>query len=120
MLEFKEAITADQVRTKDEVKTLIKYLKGEAKETIGEHHKTLGDALNDLKGSFGNPVWIWITLTDDFEKKVHSRTWGKPYTYERLKAINLMLNFVRKAEALAEEHPSLHNEVYSFKTISML
>ena len=56
--EFKEAIAADQVRTKDEVKTLIKYLKGEAKETIGEYHKTLGDALNDLKNSFGNPVWI--------------------------------------------------------------
>ena len=53
--EFKEAIAADQVRTKDEVKTLIKYLKGEAKETVGEYHKTLGDALNDLKKFFWKP-----------------------------------------------------------------
>ena len=41
--EFKEAIAADQVRTKDKVKTLIRYLMGVAKETIGEYHKTLGE-----------------------------------------------------------------------------
>ena len=120
VLEFEEAMAADQVRTKDKVKTLIKYLKGEAKKTIGEYHKTLDDALNDLKNSFGNPVWIWQTLINDLENKVHSRAWGKPYTFERLKMINEMLNFIRKAEALAEQHQNLHNEVYSFKTISML
>ena len=99
---------------------MIKYLKGEAKETIGEHHKTLRDALNDLTGSYGNPEWIWQTLRQDFENKVHSRTWGKPYTFERLKSINHMLNFIRKAEALAKEHQSLHDEVYCSATISML
>ena len=31
-----------------------------------------------------------------------------------------MLNFIRKAEALAEEHQSLHDEVYCSATISML
>ena len=118
--EFEEAIAADQVRTKDEVKTLIKYLKGKAKETIGKHHKTLRDAFNDLKGSYGNPQWIWLTIRQDFENEVHFRTWGKPYTCERLKSMNQMLNFIRKAEALAEEHQSLHGEVYCSATISML
>ena len=118
--EFEEASAADYVRTKDKVKTLIKYLKGEAKETVGEHHKTLEDALKDLKASYGNPEWIWQTLRKDFEKKVHFRAWGKANTVDRLKAINLMLNFIRKAEALAEQHQGLHEEVYSSVTISTL
>ena len=118
--EFEEAIAADQVRTNDKVKTLVKYLKGEAKEAVGEHHKTLEDALKDLKASYGNPEWIWQTLREDFEKKAHFRAWGKADTVERLKTINLMLNFIRKAEALAEQHQSLHDEVYSSPTISML
>ena len=53
--EFKGAISADHVRTSDEVKTLLKHLKGDAKKTVGEHHKKLDDALDDLKGAFGNP-----------------------------------------------------------------
>ena len=39
--EFKEAILADHVRACDEVKTLVKHLKGEAKRTVGEHHEKL-------------------------------------------------------------------------------
>ena len=68
--EFKEAIAADQVRTSDEVKTLLKYVKGEARKTIGDHHKELDEALNDLKGSYGNPEWIWQTLKEDFRRKL--------------------------------------------------
>jgi hypothetical protein len=71
VLEFKEAISADHVRTSDEVKTLLKHLKGDAKKTVGEHHKKLDDSLKDLKNAFGNPQWIWQILKDDFEKKVH-------------------------------------------------
>ena len=110
--EFKEAIAADQVRTNDEVKTLLKYLKEGAKKTVGEHHKTLEDALTDLKNSYGNPHWIWQTLREDFEKKVHFRAWGKPFTYERLNTMNLTLDFMRRAEALADQHKNLHEEVY--------
>ena len=43
--EFKEAIEADQIRKADEVKMLIKYLKGDAKHTIGENHISLKNAL---------------------------------------------------------------------------
>ena len=118
--EFKEAIAADHVRTNDEVKTLLKYLKEGAKKTVGEHHKTLEDALTDLKSSYGNPQWIWQTLKEDFEKKVHFRAWGKPFTYERLNTMNTMLDFMRRAEALADQHKNLHEVVYSPPTIAML
>ena len=33
---FKEALDADQVRTSDQLKTLLKYLKGEANVAVGE------------------------------------------------------------------------------------
>lgn len=59
-------------------------------------------------------------MKDDFEKKVHFRAWGKPDTYERLRTINLMLDFIRRAEALADQHDGLSEEVYSAATISML
>ena len=58
MKEFKEALDSDQVRTADEVKTLIKCLKGDAKATIGEHHKTLQDALKQLEDNYGCPRLI--------------------------------------------------------------
>ena len=118
--DFKEAILADQVRTSDEVKTLVKHLKGEAKKTVGEHHSKLTDALDDLTTSFGNPQWIWQTLRDDLEKKTHHRAWGNNNTFERLKTLNLMLDFIRRAEALAKEHRGLYAEVYSASTISMI
>ena len=102
------------------MKTLLKYLKGEAKKTVGEHHKTLEEALTDLKSSYGNPQWIWQTLREDFEKKVHFRAWGKPFTYERLNTTNTMLDFMRRAEALADQHKNLQEVVYSPTTIALL
>ena len=59
-------------------------------------------------------------MRDELVKEVHFRAWGKPNSVERLKSINVMLDFIRKAEALAEQHQSLHEEVYSSTTISML
>ena len=118
--EFKEAILADHVRACDEVKTLVKHLKGEAKRTVGEHHEKLDDALDDLKASFGNPQWIWQTLKNDLEKKVNMPAWGKPNTYDRLKTLNIMLDFIRRAQSLAKEHEGLFEEVYSASTISMI
>ena len=46
--EFKDAIQSDQVRKADEVKMLMKCLKGTAKATIGEHHISLQKALDQL------------------------------------------------------------------------
>ena len=46
----KENVEADQVRTNDEVKTLVKLLKVQARMVVGEHHKTLENALAELEG----------------------------------------------------------------------
>ena len=56
--EFKEALAADQVRKADEIKTLIKHLKGDAKDSIGQHHKSLDSALTQLEDNFGCPRLI--------------------------------------------------------------
>ena len=59
-------------------------------------------------------------MKDDLEKKTHHRAWGSNNTYERLKTLNLMLDFIRRAEAWAKEHCGLFAEVYSASTVSMI
>jgi len=54
--EFREAIVSDQVRKADEVKTLLKHLKGDAKACLGEHHKSLDTALKQLEDNYGCPI----------------------------------------------------------------
>ena len=46
--EFKESITESQVKNLDQVKTLQKYLGGEAKKRCGEHYADLESALHAL------------------------------------------------------------------------
>ena len=106
--DFKEAIQADHIRTSDEVKTLRKCLKNHAKIVVGEHHKDLGEALEDLVNAFGNTQLIWDNLKQNLDKKLGGfRNWGRPYTVERLNAINLLLDFIRQGENLAEGHSVL-------------
>ena len=56
------------MRKADEVKTLIKYLKGDAKLSIGEHHKTLDRALQHLEDMYGCPRLIVEKYTKEYEK----------------------------------------------------
>ena len=120
MREIKEAIAADHVRTNDEVKTLRKYLASKAKLAVGEHHKTLKDALEYLVSAYGQPMRIWQVLQTEIQGKLHARAWGKTFSKERLDAINQLLDFIRHAETLAEEHEDLHGEVFSASTITMI
>ena len=49
---FIQAIHDSQVKEKDHVKVLTKHLAGEAKKTIGEHHKSLESAMEALEDYF--------------------------------------------------------------------
>jgi len=120
--EFKEALDSDQVRTADEVKTLIKCLKGDAKATIGEHHKTLQDALNQLEDNYGCPRLIVEKYSKDYEKALGNvRHWGKHGTKDRVDAINKTEDYIRNLETLAANHPGhLKSEIYSKQTLLLL
>ena len=54
-----EYIEAAQIREKDKVETLRKYLSGEAKNRVGEHYKNIDDAFKCLIDNYGNPAVIW-------------------------------------------------------------
>ena len=71
--EFKEALAADQVRKADEVKTLIKYIKGDAKMTIGEHHISLNSAIKQLEDNYGCPRLIVEKYTKDYDKALGNK-----------------------------------------------
>ena len=119
--DFKDAISSDQVRKSDQVKTLLKYIKGSAKFTVGDHFKDLDSALKALEENHGNTALIWSNLKQDMEKKLgHFSKWGKVGTQMRLDAIHMCLDFLRNADTLAEDHPELVSDIYHISTVKFL
>ena len=119
---FKDAIESDQIRKADEVKTLMKYLKGNAKSTIGEHHLSLNNALDQLTDNYGSPRLIVDKYLKDYEK-AHGqvRQWGKHGSKDRIDAINRTLDFLRNLETLCADHPDhLRSEIYSSTTLTLI
>ena len=79
--EIKAAIRDSQVKKADQVKTLLKYLRGDAKLRVGEHQPDLDTALNTLVGFYGNTNLIWLKCKQDFEASFKGdsvRNWGGP------------------------------------------
>ena len=114
---FKEALDADQVRTRDQVKTLLKYLKGEAKVAVGEHVDNLDDALDNLTKAFGNPKLIWQKVKESFERKLGNiRNWGKEASFD---AINWCVEFLKHAKTLAIEYQVLKSAIYGGNTVQV-
>ena len=66
-----EYVDAAQIREKDKVETLRKYLSGEAKARVGEHFKNIDDAFKCLVDNFGNPAVIWA----ESKKRVSQESW---------------------------------------------
>ena len=66
--DFRCAIDADQVRKLDQIKTLLKHLKGEARHVVGEHQKDLEEALTALSEAFGSSIQILQKLKENFSK----------------------------------------------------
>ena len=120
--EFKDAIQSDQIRKADEVRTLMKYLKGNAKQTVGEHHISLEKALEQLSDNYGSPRLIVDKYLRDFEKSLGQvRQWGKHGSKERIDSIHKTLDFLRNLQSLIEDHPDhLKPEIYSSSTLSLI
>ena len=117
--DFKLAIQADHVRSKDEVKTLIKYLDADAKTSIGEHTLKLEDAFDILKTTYGNPSLIWNYLKQNLSKSLgKSAYWGKQQSVERRNSITKLIDFLNEAKTLATEHEILKTEINSAATIT--
>ena len=76
--DFSEAIVANQVREADRVKRLRNNLHGEAKAKIGDHYKSLEEALEALTQYFGNPHLILQKTISEYKKSVSKfvRDWG--------------------------------------------
>ena len=62
--DFKEAISESQVKKVDEVKTLQKYLGGEAKSRCRDHYPDLDSALHALTKYYSNVTLIWTKTKD--------------------------------------------------------
>ena len=118
-----EYVDAAQIREKDKVETLRKYLSGEAKARVGEHFKNIDDAFKCLIDNFGNPAVIWAECKKELVKKVggdFNSSWGRFGSQLRVSAIGKCLEFLREAEEMAKDYPELVNEVYSLSTFELL
>ena len=108
-----EYVDAAQIREKDKVETLRKYLSGEAKARVGEHFKNIDDAFKCLVDNFGNPAVIWAESKKELVKKVggdFNSCWGRFGSQLRVSAIGKCLEFLREAEEMAKDYPELVNE----------
>ena len=120
--EIKSAITDAQIKKSDQVKTLIKYLGGEAKKRCGDHYTDLESALTALKEFYGNASLIWMKTRNEFENAFTNlhKEWGEYGDPARVTAIARVIEFLRQADYLAKEYTELSSEVYSSATLTLL
>ena len=121
--EIKTAIRDSQVKCADQVKTLVKYLRGDAKLRVGDHQPDLETALTTLVGFYGNSNLIWLKCKQDFElafKGDPNRNWGELGTTKRVDTIAKVLEFIRQSQQYAVEYPELKEEILSSHTVSLL
>ena len=121
--EVKAAIRDSQIKKADQVKTLIKYLRGDAKLRVGEHQPDLDTALATLVNFYGNTNLIWLKCKQSFEltfKGDPSRTWGDLGSAKRVDMIAKVLEFIRQANQYSTDYPELKEEILSSQTVSLL
>ena len=58
------AIKDTQVKKADQVRTLTKYLRGDAKARVGDHQPDLDSAIKVLEDFYGDPNLIWLKYID--------------------------------------------------------
>ena len=110
--EFKRAVEADQIRVLDEIKTLRKYLAGDALICIGENTNTLKDAFDALIATFGDPKLLWKKQMETLSQFLgKAGTWGKAESIDRRNAISKLIGFLNEVTHLSKEHPTLEREI---------
>ena len=121
--EIKAAIKDTQVKKADQVRTLLKYLKGDAKSRVGDHQPSLEAALEVLEGFYGNSNLIWLKYRQEFEQCFAgdvTKHWGELGSTKRVDAIAKMMEFIRQALQFAIEYPELKEDIISSHTVELL
>ena len=115
-----EALTTNQVREKDKVEVLRKYLAGDAKKFIGEHYENIDKAFEALLDHFGLAKTTWKFKLNDFIEKNKNPTAWKSHGKERVLIIASILEFIREAEKIASDHKDLKKIIISDETTARL
>ena len=123
IFKFKEkmmdAITSNQVREKDKVEVLRKYLQGDAKQFIGENFDSIDKAFEALLEHYGLARRTWDCKLRDFLKLVDKpQVWTSVGSRERLRLLTKFQEFIREAEKLASDHPDMKSTIISHETVA--
>ena len=100
--DIKAAMEENQVRVKDEVKTLRKYLDGDAKTCIGEN------------------ILTWKKHIETMDKSIIKHSWVKNNSTERRNTISKVIEFLNEAMTLTKEHSDLERIIVSDSTLSFV
>ena len=127
IFKFKKEITAaikdTQVKKADQVRTLLKYLKGDARARVGDHQPNLDAALQVLESFYGNPNLIWLKYRQEFEKEFSGNVlskWGSLGSTKRIDAIAKLMEFIRQALQFSEDYPQLKDDILSAGTVKLI
>ena len=115
-----EALTTNQVREKDKVEVLRKYLGGDAKKFIGEHYENIGKAFEALLDHFGLAKTTWKFKLNEFLMKNNNPPAWSSHGKERVLIIASVLEFIREAEKIAVDHKDLKKTIISDETTARL
>ena len=99
--DIKAAIRDSQVKKADQVKTLLKYLRGDARSRVGDHQPDLETALKTLVDFYGNSNLIWLKCKQDFEQAFKgdpNKSWGELGSTKRVDVIAKVLEFIRQSK----------------------
>ena len=116
-----EAIVTNQIREKDKVAVLRQYLKGKAKDWIGEHYESIDKAFEALLSHFGLAKKTWEAKVNEFIKVCNKpQDWIAVGTDARTSVIGKACEFIREAEKLAVDHPDLKDTIIGHETVGKL
>ena len=121
--EIMSAIKDTQVKKADQVRTLVKYLRGDAKARVGDHQPDLDSAIKVLEDFYGNPNLIWLKYKQEFEREFSgniNKKWGELGSTKRVDAIARLMEFIRQSIQFAEDYPQLKEDILSAHTVKLL
>ena len=112
-----EAITTNQIREKDKVEVLRKYLKSGARTMVGDHCESIDKAFEALLNHYGLARKTWNAKVKMFLEVCKKPTdWVARGTKARRTVLTKTCDFIRAAEKLSKDHTDLKGTIISHAT----
>ena len=107
---FINAIASNQVRERDKLEVLRKYLRGDPRNIVGDDvkTKTIDQAFKKLVDEYGIPSRTWTVIIEDFKLKCKNpKGWSELGSMVRKDLFGRTLDYIEKAISYSKEYNQL-------------